>query len=512
MAVTVLDENGAATPLELGPSTELTTVIDANGNLWYVLLDRKSGVTFTTDIYTRAAANSQVFQKYATITTSTRYEYNIQTVFQNKTLFAALPNVVYHQASSTIVHPDAVDAAPGQFFDLDLTAKTIRRFDLIGIGASVLDAVQCVTSYQTYMLLFTRNRLYYSCPTDPFDFTPTDAGAGSTAVAEVRGDILAVLPSASGFIIYCRDNIVVGRFTGSTVQPFTFSEIKGSSGLIMRGEEALLVKNETNQVHYAVLVSGLSIISENEVQPITPLLSKFASNNFTETRVPNTGRLVQVNHDDLFNRDSKIRRMYSFGSKLFLLIATDVSLEDMVYVYDISDNSIGVIHGNYVAISPTLTQTDATTDLVLQKKVSAITDSFVLLRNASGGQIAFDTLDFGSKSDNALGIPGQESEILIGDISFSPDRSTYVESVQLYGRLQRYVEDDADYNPNATDRVRVFGYSEWYDKQSLLEFQYNPADNRYYGGLEGPNVRLLIVGSHFYLTGAELRIDTGILN
>lgn len=507
----VLDESGNSAVLSLGPSTELTTVIDQNGNLWYMLLDRASGAVFTTDVYLRAVENGQQFAKYCTITTTTRYEYNVSTVFQNKTLFAGLPAVVYHQSSQSIAHFDAVVPAIGQFFDVDLTTQTIRRFDLIGIGADVYDSIQCVTSYQNYMLLFTRNRLYYSCPTDPFDFIPVDAGGGSTAIAEVRGDILAVLPSDSGFIVYCRDNIVLGRFTGSTVQPFTFTEIKGSSGLIMRGEEALLVKNETSKIHFAVLVGGLSMVTENEVQTLNPLITRFVSNNFTETRVPNSGKLLQVNYSEIAYKDSKIKRMYSFGSKLFMLIETAATLDNMVYIYDTADDSIGIIHGDYIALTTELTQADASSNLVLQRKVSAITDSFVLLRDTGNGTVAFDVLDLGTKSDNVLADGATESEILIGDISLGTDNGTIVESIELFGRLEQYVEGEAGFDPTGADRVRVYGYSEWYSEESLLEFEYNPLDNRYYGSIEGPNVRLLIVGKHFYLTGAEIRAEAGII-
>lgn len=503
----------ALSGLQLGPSTELTTMIDANGNLWYMLLDTTKSTQYTTDIYMRNASDGNGFTKYATITNDNRYEYNLHTVFQNKTLIAGLPDITYHVPLTTVNHPDWMlgDNIPGAFIDADITNGELTAYNLIGIGRDVLDSVQCVTSYQNYMLLFTRNRLYYSCPTDPYDFTPVEAGGGSTAIAEVRGDILAVLPSASGFIIYCRDNIVLGRFTGSTIQPFAFSEIKGSSGLVMRDEEPLLVKNETGQVHFAILVSGLSVISETEVQPLSQELTKFVANDFVEVRKDNTCILQQVNTNINNSTEPKIRRMYSFGTKLFMLIDTAPELEDMLYIYDLVDNSIGIIHGNYKAVAPQLTSAVAGTSLYLQQKVSAIPDSFVLMRADTSTSVVFDVLNLGDKSNILVSEDSVTSEFMLGEVSINPQYTTIVESVKLEGRLTRLIDEEVGYNPLEADRVRVYGYTDYYSKDSLLEFEYNPIDGRYYGNIEGPNVRILVQGDYFYLTGAELRIDRGIM-
>lgn len=510
LSSTVLDENGIPTVLNLGPSTELTSIIDKNGNLGYMLMDKSADSQVTTDIYLRSTATSNQLRKYATVLNDNRYEFNTHSVFQNRSLFAGLPEISYHVANTEIPHPDAVDPAVGDFFDVDLATQSLTRYNLLNIGADVLDSIQCVTSYQNYMLLFTRNRLYWSCPTDAFDFTPTTGGGGSTAIAEVRGDILAVLPSDSGFIIYCRDNIVVGRFTGSTANPFTFREIKGSSGLIMRGEEPLLVRNETNQAHFAVLVSGLCAVTETEVQPLGDLVRRFVANDFTEVRRAGTGIVDQINTTTAGQQVSKIKRLYSYGTKLFLMVETATTLEDMLYVYDVSDQSIGILYGDYIAVTPRLTEAASSSDLYLQRKASAITDAFVLLRRVGNGTVAFDVMDFGNKSDIDLALGVTTSEVLIGEISLSPDSSTIVESVRLDGRLQQYDETDPRYDPTGADRVRVFGYSDWYGTDSLLEFEYNEADNRYYGGIEGPNVRILVQGTHFYLTGAELRVNSGL--
>jgi hypothetical protein len=505
------DENAASTLLDLGPSTELTTMIDRTGNVWYMILDRNANST-STDIYLRSSATGDAFAKYATIASANRYEFTIASVFQNRTLFAALPTTTFHVPVTTIPHPDALAVpVPGQFFDVDLVTGEIIAYDLLGIGTSVLASTQCVTSYQNYMLLFTRNRLYYSCPTDPYDFTPTDNGGGSTAIAEVRGDILAVLPSASGFIIYCRDNIVLGRFTGSTAQPFTFSEIKGSTGLLMRGDEPLIVRDETSEAHYALLVSGLSVITENEVRPVPEGLRRFATADYTEARTVNTCKIRQV-PTTLGNppQISKIKRLYSYGNRLFMLIEGG-----LLYSYDLVDDSIGIVNGDYRALCPTLSQANATADLFLQRKVSATADAYTLLRVLATDPVtySFEVLDYGSIS-NAPVLTGSgvnlTSEVVVGDISISPDRNTILESVKLVGRLTRLVAGDVGYDSAETDRVRVFGYSSSYNVNSLLEFEYNPADNKYYGWMEGPDVRILIQGDYFYLNGIEARVGEGM--
>jgi hypothetical protein len=511
IGATVLDENAAATLLDLGPSSELTTMIDRTGNVWYMILDRNADST-STDIYLRSAAAGDSFSKYATIASANRYEFTIASVFQNRTLFAALPTTTFHVPVTTVPHPDVAGVpVPGQFFDIDLVTGEIVAYDLIGIGSSVLAATQSVTSYQNYMLLFTRNRLYYSCPTDPYDFTPTDNGGGSTAIAEVRGDILAVLPSASGFIIYCRDNIVLGRFTGSTSQPFTFSEIKGSTGLLMRGDEPLIVRDETSEAHFALLVGGLSIITENEARTVPEGLRRFATSDYSEARVAATCLIKQIPTTTGTPPDiSKIKRMYAFGGRLFMVVEGG-----LLYSYDLIDDSIGILKGDYRALCPTLSEADATADLFLQRKVSARADAYTLLKvlDTTPVTYSFEVLNYGSLP-NAPVLTGDSinitSELIVGDISISPDRMTIVESVKLVGRKTRLVAGDVGYDSTEPDRVRVFGYTSTYDVNSLLEFEYNPADNKYYGWMEGPDVRILVQGDYFYLSGMEVRLSEGM--
>tara|TARA_Y100000588_G_C14149386_1_gene879867 strand:+ start:115 stop:966 length:852 start_codon:yes stop_codon:yes gene_type:complete len=282
----------------------------------------------------------------------------------------------------------------------------------------------------------------------------------------------------------------------------------------MQGNEPLIVRSETSAVHYAVLVGGLSAVTESEVTPLPSNISTFIENNYEEWRVEDTCRIMQINTNaNPETNRLKIRRLYAYGTKLFILTNPSDGRDGRLYIYDFADNGIGLVVGDIIGLTPRITDKNATADLFLQTKASAVPASFLILRQIVN-DASFDVLSFATKADTEILTGTREydmSEFVVGDISLHAGRATILDSIKLIGKTDRYDKDDANYDANSTTRARVFGYCANYSEDALLEFLYNPLDDRYYGRLEGDDIRILVQGNYFDITAIEARVDSGIL-
>lgn len=93
-------------------------------------------------------------------------------------------------------------------------------------------AFERLTASNGYMLGFIGNQVYWSNPVNELDFVPSAVtGAGNGQIAEMKGQIVNIVSTLGGILIYCTGNIIYGQFTGNFRQPFAFKEIYGSAGI-----------------------------------------------------------------------------------------------------------------------------------------------------------------------------------------------------------------------------------------------------------------------------------------
>lgn len=521
---TLYNGSNTTTPL-LGPGFELTYFIDNKGNMWYGVVDNYETDDIFTQYYMRnnttsnPTVDANALARYATIVNqSGRYEFSLHTLFQGRHLFLAPP------AFFSIVGPDPAgdnipDFTANAVYSINTADYNYLGHNLTGISLADIKPIG-MTSYENYLIVYNRNRIYYSSPLDFTNFTPGVGVGGSAAVSEARGDILAVVPSPNGFMILCKDNVVVARFSGNTESPFIFNEIPNSTGVITYDGQPLVTKNESAEIQVAYLQSGLSILTEDSVQSVPDSLDAFINADYLENRVDGTGRLIrQQISSDPTQRRSKVLRMYSFGTKLFVLLgytnaneAERVATNRLVY-YDFSNGTIGWLNGDYRAVCPRITDEIPDGSNELNKKPSFVPDSYVLVKVTDIDNAVFRTeiLDFGSMANTpVVASPANPvAEFLVGNIAINYDFSTVLYAVKLEGRLDRVVEEEGGNLATSTTKVRVFAYSAMNGKDSLVEFIYNPADETYYGYIEGKDIRVLVQGNYFYLTGSKFYIDRG---
>src|SRR5882672_4661579 len=89
-----------------------------------------------------------------------------------------------------------------------------------------------ITQSNGYMIAFDGRTIYWSNATLETDFVPSlQTGAGSGAVTDAKGRVVACLPLINGFVIYTVRNAVGASYSGNIRFPFTLKEIAGSNGI-----------------------------------------------------------------------------------------------------------------------------------------------------------------------------------------------------------------------------------------------------------------------------------------
>ncbi len=497
------------------PLFSLDAAIDRNGSLHYLALDD------TIDGVKKRLSYNAFSSEWKTITSGTyvnSYFHRRQTVFQNQTVYAHT-TVDSFDPSVQIVG----DAPSGNdvFFYADL-AHQVQVFNLSGMNLNPLFGVQGITSHQNYLLFWDFDTVYWSNPIDFTDFTPSIGGGGNTKIAEARGNILTIVPNPTGLMIYCKYNIVHAAFSGDATNPWIFTEVAGSEGLLISiAGQPLVTSNESSAIQMAVTPTGIVSVADNGVQPLNvSMLEMFddlavekkdiGTVDFTRKFYDYTGELLA---------STKIYNIKLIGRELFIMSGKSTNLTDKteytdgrMHVLNLQTNKVSLLEGTYLDVSPKINLSKTLAggvnmavrpDIQPNSYVGAIRDT--IFPNAAETIV----LDFAGTTDRDIGSFNngtiqRDAEFLVGNISVSRENTTIIHSVMLDGRLH------ADSDTLGTKRAKVFGYS----KSSLgasnpVEFTYNTGDGRYYGHVEGKDLLIEVRGENFYLTGMEVEIEQG---
>jgi hypothetical protein len=159
--------------------------------------------------------------------------------------------------------------------------STTKNFDPVVLGGLVAANIVGILGSNGYLLAWDINgTLYWSSAANPLDFVPSLlTGAGSGAITDLKGRVVAVLPTVNGFIIYGTGNAVGGSFTGNIRFPFNLREIPGSGGI--RDKEHVSFESNLEK-HYALTSAGLQGITKSSSEVLLPETADFLTSRVFE--------------------------------------------------------------------------------------------------------------------------------------------------------------------------------------------------------------------------------------
>lgn len=126
-----------------------------------------------------------------------------------------------------------------------------------------------------YLIIWNDTAVAWSSTINPLDFSPSlITGAGGGNINDAKGAIVACLPIANGFIVYCKQNAVGAKYSGNINFPFSFYELSGSGGITSPED----VSWQANLgYHYAWTTFGLQQLDLNSAAFVFPEVSDFLS-------------------------------------------------------------------------------------------------------------------------------------------------------------------------------------------------------------------------------------------
>jgi len=197
------------------------------------------------------------------------------------TLTSANPISVSSLKGVTYLHKEGVElqtyAAP--------VGAVVEFEDIENVTTSGIDFTQMISSCAaiSYLIATDGTSVYWSSPLNPIYWAPggigDDAGAGASKILAVSGTIRFVRETPDGFYVFSTDNIVRARYTNNADNPWTFKEVRSSSGTF----QANAVASDTNLgTIFAWSDHGLSAISDLQAKHIFPDITEFLAGSVYE--------------------------------------------------------------------------------------------------------------------------------------------------------------------------------------------------------------------------------------
>ena len=485
--------------------TELAT--DVNSNAGVIMLQVDPFTSDTRQFYMRRASlglNSSLLKFMDVTYTGNSFLHKRTTLFQNRTLLLTV-----NGDSPTV---STTGSGTNGVYEFDFANSSLIYNGFSGINVNTID-VQGITSHENYLILFSKDTVYWSSPLDLTDFSPALGGGGSAKVAEARGAILTVIPYYNGLMIHCAENTVSMTFSGDTTNPWIFREVPNSAGLFLSNSNfhsvPLACINEQQQVQYVMSPAGLYAITENGAQALPEDINEYITSNFIETKPAGLSTITYENVSGSTFPVTKLQNMFSFGPWLMMIIGQP-GLQDSInrlVVYNTNTRAFGTIVGNWRSVHKqvTLDALNSGNTISLQKKPRIIPDAYVLTEFNGGTDAKAWGLNLQTRGDGTVpaGVSGEipTAEVLVGNIQVSLERTTALHSVSF---------GPNDYLGDGQDQLKVYAFDvSTQGGDTPVEFTFNPADNKYYGYIEGKDIKVLLVGKNFFLTVMELETETG---
>lgn len=168
-----------------------------------------------------------------------------------------------------------------------LTANTDPGDTIVGITVA---EIKGIVASGNYLIAYGEDKVSWSSPADPMDFTPSlVTGAGTATPSDLKGQIVECVQITNGFIIYTTKNAVSAIASGNTEYPWIFRHIAGSTGL-RPTEDA--VTDDIADSNIAWTVDGFKEISVKGTVPILPEIADFVAAHLMETYDAGTGLLT----------------------------------------------------------------------------------------------------------------------------------------------------------------------------------------------------------------------------
>ena len=350
------------------------------------------------------------------------------------------PSTAFLQGKSYVFHKDLGVAN----FNATFTAFEVQA--LSGITASLLEGI---TAHNNYLIAWTADTIYWSSPTDPLEFTPVVAtlttGAGSAKVQQVKGTIMACLPTTDGIIIYTTKNAVSMKYSGNSSNPWVFREIKNSSGVL----DSDHVSAESNtELHFAWTASGFQGLTASGATNSFPDISDFLGGDEFSRLANDTNDLEVVKTSHIEVKVALISSRY-----LCLSYGETSRPKEFILVYDLSLKRWGRIKTAHLDLFAF-----ADPEMVTDTPYSALTGTYASYANVKykywgatsrKSTIVPSTLGI-LKPDGAIHkielirndtegkLTAQEfnGELLIGDIKATRNKQCMVSEIKLYGEVE----------------------------------------------------------------------------
>lgn len=147
-------------------------------------------------------------------------------------------------------------------------------------GGLSLSNILGIGQFSNYMLLYTKDTLYWSTPADPLDFANVDQGAGQLSPLALRGGITGIREASQGFYLLAANNILYASYTGNAAGPFSFKVVEGAGGCSGVSRFSTVADGEGN--YYALTTAGVQSIQQRTASTILPELTSFTSGAITE--------------------------------------------------------------------------------------------------------------------------------------------------------------------------------------------------------------------------------------
>ena len=357
---------------------------------------------------------------------------------------------------------------------LELTGVTLPVVALnFGVSIATPSNIIGISSNSGYLLLYTKDTIYYSSPVDPTEFEISKAsiitGAGSTKVQQLIGQIVIILPVAGGSLIYTTKNIVSMRYTGNVRNPWVFTELADSAGIVDINHVTV---SPNGSAHYVWSTQGFLQVQLSKCTNILPEYTEFFSREVLQ--VEQTDGTV-----DLVSGEPLIKVTIIGGTHIGLSIGSVGRPFNAMWIYNITLGRWGrlqVDHWDARQFVPIVNIDKLTYDALIAKgwTWADLTDKTLNFLIGDVKNSAAQPLDMalvGTDNhmyhcDLAKVSTNADSEMLIGDIRITRNRACTVQLVEIQTdealptvTMRPQNQPDVDFIPNRYEEGTWVGLS-----------------------------------------------------
>ena len=284
--------------------------------------------------------------------------------------------------------------------------ESAQEFVVVTTTGISLTGILGIVGSNGYLIAYTTNALAWSSTIDPLDFVPSPVtGAGGGNVDGLAGKILFVTANANGLLIYTETNVVAGLYTGNSIYPFKFKEVKDSKGGISIDQVAYEANAEGQYVYSK---AGIQNVNSQFAETILPEVTDFLAGRRLEDYDETTREFVVYNLSALATFKKKIKYIAS----RYLIVSYSINLGSgftHALIFDIALSKLGKLRVDHTDIIEFIgNQTEPS-----KESIGIVTDD---------GTIKIVTFDLNVYATGVL---------ILGKVQFSHSRRLCLEKVEV---------------------------------------------------------------------------------